>query len=220
MKVPNPTGDRPEHVSRVVLVGMMGSGKSTVGLLAAGLLGADFADSDDEVERSAGLTVKQIFETRGEASFRDAEADALHSLLGAPGPIVVAAGGGVVLREGNRELMRRDSTVVWLRAGTSELAKRIGDTDSDNDGAGRGGGDSVAGRPLLAGRQPEETLENRLGEILRERSALYESVAHFVVDTDGLPPESVAQAVASLAGVRVGEPAGNRGPSRYRGRAT
>jgi shikimate kinase len=186
---------------------MMGSGKSTVGLLAAGLLGAGFADSDDEVERSAGLTVKEFFETRGEASFRDAESDALRTLLGAPGPIVVAAGGGVVLREGNRELMRRDATVVWLRAGAPELAKRI--TDGDSNSAAHS--DRAADRPLLAGRQPHETLENRLDEILRERSALYETVAHFVVDTDGLAPESVARAVASLAGVPVGERPRDRG---------
>jgi shikimate kinase len=198
---------------------MMGSGKSTVGPMAAELLGAGFADSDDEVERSAGLTVEQIFETRGEASFRDAETEALSALLDAPGPIVVAAGGGVVLREANRELMRRESTVVWLRAGTSELAKRISDSHGDSDSDSNAETDSNHGgsgarRPLLAGRQPEETLEYRLDVILRERSALYETVAHFVVDTDGLSAESVAQAVASLAGVQVGE------SSRDRGRAT
>jgi shikimate kinase len=165
---------------------MMGSGKSTVGRLVADLLHADFTDSDAEVERCSGLTVAEIFRTNGEESFRDAEADALTRLLAQAGALVVAAGGGAVLRSGNRELMRREATVVWLRAGTGELTDRLGD--------GRG-------RPLLDSRatSPESIAETLFG-LARERLPLYESVAHFVVDTDGLTPKAVAEAVASLGG--------------------
>jgi shikimate kinase len=185
--VPNPTGDRTERASRVVLVGMMGSGKSTVGPLVARLLGAGFADSDEEVERSMGKSVQEIFETTGEASFRDAETDSLQTLLSGPGPIVIAAGGGAVLRAGNRELMHRGATVVWLRAGVPELAKRIG---------------VGAGRPLLASTDelaPRGDVADRLEGLLKQRGTLYESVAHFVVDTDGLEAQLVADAVASVA---------------------
>ncbi|MFZ0664770.1 MAG: shikimate kinase [Acidimicrobiales bacterium] len=166
---------RADEVPRVVLVGMMGSGKTTVGKLLAQRLGGQFADSDEEIESSRGMTIAQIFETDGEEGFRRIESEVLLSLLARDGPDVVAAGGGAVLSEANRDAMRDSSTVVWLRTGVATLAARVGSGDT---------------RPLLAGRALE-----RLEEINREREEIYAPVADVVVDTDDLPPESVTESV-------------------------
>jgi shikimate kinase len=180
--VPNPTRDHA-HVQpaseerRVVLVGMMGAGKSTVGALLSTGLGTGFADSDREVERALRMKVPEIFEHRGEGEFRRAESHALEVLLGPGGPGVVAAGGGAVLEERNRELIRSRATCVWLRTGPRTLADRLGDG---------------AGRPLLSGG----VLSDRLEALARERYPLYESVADLVVDTDD-PALPDARAVAA-----------------------
>ena len=109
-----------------MLVGMMGSGKTTVGRLVAQRLGRRFVDSDEQVEARAGRTVREIFEAEGEAAFRALEAGALAEALAAPEPAVVAAAGGVVLDPGNRRALREAATVVWLRAGPGVLASRAG----------------------------------------------------------------------------------------------
>jgi shikimate kinase len=170
-------GDGSGRALRVVLVGMMGSGKTTVGKLVASRLGCGFSDTDDEVELNACLTVREIFERSGESVFRHAEAEALSALMAVGGPRVVAVGGGAVLSEANRQVMRRDATVVWLRTRAGTLTERVGTGE---------------GRPLLAS---EGHVQGRIAELNDERGALYETVAHVVVDTDGLSPESVADAV-------------------------
>jgi shikimate kinase len=175
---------------RVVLVGMMGSGKTTVGRLVAARLESSFSDTDEEVEAFAGVSVQQMFERSGEAAFRRAETDALTTVLAPCGPRVVAVGGGAVLSEANREVMRREATVVWLRTSVGTLTDRVG---------------SGEGRPLLGGgsngraeeAQGVQGAQGVLAELSAEREGLYESVAHVVVDTDDLSPESVADAVVS-----------------------
>jgi shikimate kinase len=167
----------------VVLVGMMGSGKSTVGRLVADRLGSGFSDTDAEVEAFAGISVQEMFETSGEAVFRRAETEALATLLSHGGPRVVAVGGGAVLSETNREVMRREATVVWLRASVGTLTDRVGTGE---------------GRPLLGHTTQIDTAGSRLAELIGERECLYESVADLVVDTDDLSPEEVADAVVSV----------------------
>jgi shikimate kinase len=158
----------------------MGSGKSTVGRLVAERLGTEFADTDDEVERACGLSVAAIFELHGEPFFRRAESDALARLLAPGGPGIVAAGGGAVLEPANRDLMHRSAVVVWLRTDVATLTDRLGNGE---------------GRPLLSG---EDQMAERIEQLRRERSDLYESVAGIVLDTDRRSPESVAEAVVSL----------------------
>jgi shikimate kinase len=159
---------------RLVLVGMMGSGKTTVGRQLAARLGWAFRDSDSMVEASTGSTVAELFAAQGEAGFRSEESRVLAEALAGAGPVVVSAAGGVVLAPENRALLA-SHTVVWLRADPATLAARIGD--------GRG-------RPLLAA-DPAGTLV----DLDAVRRPLYEEVADVVVDVDALDPATVVDRV-------------------------
>jgi shikimate kinase len=173
-----------------VLVGMMGSGKSTVGRILAQRWGRRFLDSDQVIERRLDRTVAEIFRHEGEAAFRRLESEALEEALEATPPAVVAAAGGVVLDRGNRALLAGEPTVVWLRAAPEVLAERIARAGQDH-------------RPLL-----EEDPEGVLRRMADDRTDLYAEVADAVVDVEGLGPEQVADAVvAAVAGVGAGEPA-------------
>ena len=163
---------------RLVLVGMMGSGKTTVGRQLAGRLGWDFFDSDAMVEASTGSTVPELFAERGEEAFRAEEGRVLAEALAATSPAVVSAAGGVVLAAENRRLLAARAVVVWLRAEPSTLATRVG---------------SGTGRPLL-----EDDPAARLVELDAVRRPLYEEVADVVVDVDGVDPEQVTDRILAL----------------------
>jgi len=150
----------------ISLIGMPGSGKSTVGKEVAHRLGLAFADCDKAIEHRAGCSIAALFEREGEGAFRDLESEVLASLV-ARGPSVIATGGGVVLRAANRELLRARTRCVYLRAGLDLLWKRL---RRDHR------------RPLLQVADPRR----RLREMSAEREPLYEGTAHWIVDTDGL----------------------------------
>jgi shikimate kinase len=158
------------------LVGMMGSGKTRGGRLAATRLGVGFADTDEEVSRSVGLPLAGVWASMGEAGFRDLEREAVAGLAGFAG--VVATGGGVILDEGNRQIMS-SGRVVWLRAPPRALAVRVSGTE----------------RPLLHGDRPDVETLTRL---LAEREELYRAIAHHEVDTESLDVEEVAHRIESL----------------------
>jgi len=161
---------------RVVLVGAMGAGKSTVGRLVAEQLGTSFLDTDEVVEQETGKAVAEIFIDDGEARFRELErravADALQSHDG-----VLALGGGAVLDAATRDLLD-GHPVVFLRVGLSDAAKRVG---------------LGVSRPLLLGN-----VRGRIKQLLDERTPIYEAVAAHVVDTDGLTAEDVAERVRAV----------------------
>lgn len=169
---------------------MMGSGKTTVGELLAKQLGATFVDSDEQVEAATGRSVREIWESDGEAAFRKEEAEALKRAVtegggggeGGDGRVIGVAG-GAVLDPSNRLLIAEAGTVVWLRAKVETLVDRV----SDSGGEGDGEGDH---RPLLAD-DPEGTL-TRLSQ---ERRALYEEVADIIVDVDDATPEGVVERI-------------------------
>jgi shikimate kinase len=169
---------KSEHV---LLVGMMGSGKSTVASLVADCLDRQCVDTDEEVERAAGKTVEDIFREEGEAAFRAEERRALAAAVAAADPAVIAVAGGAVLDAGNRRLIGCAGTVVWLRAGIGTLIGRLGDG---------------SGRPLLAA-DPAAALR----DLAQVRGPLYGALADAVVDVDGHSPDEVAalviEAVAS-----------------------
>ena len=171
---------------RVLLVGMMGAGKTTVGKLLARRLGWRYVDSDDEVQAVTGRTVKELFEAGGEQAFRPLESEALAAALDDDRPAVVSVAGGAVLDPANRGLLRRAGTVVWLRATPETLLERVR-ADASAAHARPGGVDH---RPLLD-RDPAGTITR----LERERRPIYAEVAEVVVDVDGLAPEAVAERV-------------------------
>jgi shikimate kinase len=177
-------------VDRIVLIGMMGAGKTTVGRLMAERLGWQHLDSDAEVTAATGRTVPELFEEQGEAAFRAQEARVLAEALSGALPVVVSAAGGVVLSPSNRDLITGSGTVVWLRADPALLARRVG---------------TGTGRPLL-----DDDPGARLTELDEVRRPYYQALAQVVVDVDDLTPEQVVDrvlsdpAVASAGAGRVG----------------
>jgi shikimate kinase len=163
-------------VSHLVLIGMMGVGKSTVGRMVAAELDRPLFDSDEMIEERTGRTVREIWETDGEPAFRTLETDTLLEALAEPEPSVIAAAGGVVLSEHNRDaLQAADAQVVWLMADVEVLVDRV-----------RNGGH----RPLLDD-DPEATLRR----LYAVRAPLYQEVADAIVSVDHRSPNEVAKAV-------------------------
>jgi shikimate kinase len=162
---------------RLVLVGTMGAGKTSVGRRLAKSWGVAFRDTDHDVEASEGRPVSDIFVDSGEAHFRELEraavADALATHEG-----VLALGGGAVLDESTRSALAGHE-VVFLRVGLSDAAKRVG---------------LGASRPMLLGN-----VRGRIKQLIDERTPVYESVAVHVVDTDGLGVDEVVERVRRLA---------------------
>ncbi len=160
----------------LVLVGMMGAGKSTVGRILSERLGRPLVDTDQRIEASTGKTVRQIFADEGEPAFRALETQVLRESLDQDDPSVIAAAGGVVLDPENRRLLvESEARVVWLRADTALLVERV-----------RNG----AHRPLLD--EDPATVLQRMAET---RGDLYREVADLIVTVDGRPANEVAEAV-------------------------
>jgi len=168
---------------RMVLVGMMGAGKTTVGRALASRLGWRFLDSDTMVEESTGSTVAELFASGGEEAFRSEESRVLAEALSADAPAVVSAAGGAVLAPANRELLATSGAVVWLRARPETLAARVGDGHD---------------RPLL--RDDPAAV---LAELDAVRRPLYGEVADVIVDVDDLDlPTVVDRILAATAFAR------------------
>jgi len=146
----------------ISLVGMPGSGKSTVGRHLARQLGMPFFDSDHEIEARIGMPIRDYFAAQGEPAFRDLEQQVMGELTARDG-IVLATGGGAVLRQANRDALRARTTTFYLRSSPEEIFRRLRhDTQ----------------RPLLQVADPQK----RLRELYRERDPLYRRAAHFVVE--------------------------------------
>ncbi|MEI8336178.1 MAG: shikimate kinase [Actinomycetes bacterium] len=161
----------------LVLVGLMGSGKSSVGALCAKRLERKFVDTDHMVEAAAGISVARIFATRGENEFRELERVAVSAASASEVPLVISCGGGVAVDPVNRQALRESGYVVWLDAPIPELAERA----TRKSGA----------RPLLADGDPVATLQ-ALAEV---RYGAYESMADVRIDTAGLAVSAVADLV-------------------------
>ncbi|RDL45386.1 shikimate kinase [Marinomonas piezotolerans] len=161
----------------IILVGPMGAGKTTIGRLLSQHLGREFFDSDRVIEDNAGADIPWIFEKEGEEGFRRRETHALQSMLEQDlPPVVLATGGGIVMKEENRELLKHQALVVYLSASVNQQLQR---TSKSNN------------RPLLKQGNPKDTLK-RLFAI---RDPLYREVASVVVETDARHPKAVANKV-------------------------
>ncbi len=161
--VPLATQPAPAIPGNIFLVGLMGAGKTSVGRLLAKRLGKTFCDCDQEIERRTGVKIPVIFEIEGEAGFRSREAAMLRELT-ARNDIVLATGGGAILREENRQTLTKSGTVVYLRASLDDLWQR---TRHDRS------------RPLLQTPDPRAKLE----ELFALRDPLYREIATIVIDT-------------------------------------
>lgn len=157
------------------LIGPMGAGKTTIGRLLAQELSLEFLDSDQVITERTGVDIPTIFEFEGEEGFREREAAVIDDLTRRKG-IVLATGGGAVLREGNRRHLAERGFVVYLRASVDQQVLR---TKRDRN------------RPLLQTENPRAKLE----ELMRVRDPLYREIAALTVDTDRASARSVAQRI-------------------------
>lgn len=185
-----PAPPSPEHIApaarSVVLVGLMGAGKTTVGRRLARALHLPFRDADAEIELAAGRSVAEIFAERGEGEFRAGERRVIQRLLEGP-RLVLATGGGAFMNPETRRLIRGRATSVWLRAELDVLARRCGRRNT---------------RPLLQTGDPREILER----LARERYPVY-AEADLTVETSESPHDAAVAAILEALG-RTGGRAG------------
>ena len=165
------------YPKKIILVGPMGAGKSTIGRLLARQLDLPFKDSDSEIEERCGADIPWIFDVEGESGFRLRETAVLKSLIDEP-TLVLATGGGIVLCQENRLLIRQADIVIYLVADIEQLVKR---TEKDKK------------RPLLQVDNPER----KIRQLIFERDALYREVATCVVMTDARSPKILAKQIAT-----------------------
>ncbi|HUN94185.1 MAG TPA: shikimate kinase [Burkholderiaceae bacterium] len=179
MATDDPAGEdlrpAPDHPESIVLVGMMGSGKSTVGRHLARACGFAFVDCDKELERRSGVTISTIFELEGEAGFRQREAKLLAELAVRP-RTVLATGGGAVLLPENRRALREHGLVIYLDASADELARRVA-----RDGS----------RPLLQVADPRQ----RIRDLLLVRVPLYREAAHLTFRSGASNPTRLVERI-------------------------
>ena len=178
---PRTENREPQRGMNIVLVGLMGSGKSTVGRITAQNLGFGFVDTDQIIIEAAGRSIPDIFASEGEAGFRKREAEALQSLLGRQG-LVIATGGGIVTQTQNLAILKKLGYVVWLNADPGTLHHRTARSDD---------------RPLLKQGDPAETLR----KLYEARRARYAQVCDLKITTDNLSAHDVAYGVSESARV-------------------
>jgi len=162
----------------IVLIGLRGSGKTTIGKVVAKRLGKQFIEMDELIVQRLGLSIPEIVNRYGWQKFRNMEAEVTREVARLDN-VVNATGGGVVTREENVRELKKKGKLVWLKANTDTLLRRIGNGQS---------------RPSLTGKPQQKDME----VVLAERSPIYERVADFIIDTEGKMPEEVAEAIVKL----------------------
>ena len=165
-------------LSNVFLIGPMGAGKSTIGRLLASDLRLEFKDTDKEIEDRSGVDIPWIFDMEGEQGFRNREAAVLAD-LSLLDRVLLATGGGIILKPENRRVLSSNGRVVYLMTSVDEQVRR---TNRDKR------------RPLLQTDNPRQVLT----ELMNIRHPLYQEVADYTIDTDGRSPKAVAQELARM----------------------
>jgi shikimate kinase len=174
----------------IVLIGMPGCGKSALGRRLAPRLELPFIDVDEEIERAAGKTIKEVFADHGEAYFRDGERKVIARLL-ASGPQVLATGGGALMSEETRARIRHSGVAVWVKADAALLVRRVTKRNT---------------RPLFEGRDPEAVVR----DLMAARHPLYASVADLIVESRDVPHEVIVEEIMEAL-ARCPLPAGEGG---------
>jgi len=152
-------------MKNIVLMGFMGAGKTTIGKKLAKALEYEFIDTDERIEKEQGRKISDIFAEDGETAFRDMETELLKRLCKEDGRFVLSIGGGMPVREENRELLRKIGRVVYLKTSKEEIIRRVsGDTN----------------RPLLKGG----VLEEKVSSLMNARENIYIETAHKILNTD------------------------------------
>ncbi|MGR9088427.1 MAG: shikimate kinase AroK [Gammaproteobacteria bacterium] len=164
-----------KHSENIYLIGLMGAGKTTIGRQLAKALKRPFYDSDKTIEENTGVDIPTIFEFEGESGFRERERKTIRQLTQKQG-IVLATGGGAILLEENRKLLKENGFVVYLQCSVARILER---TRRDTQ------------RPLLKASNPRERLESLFGE----REPLYLSCADFKIDTGSMPSKVVVNRI-------------------------
>ena len=167
----------------VILCGMMGAGKTTIGIKVAEVTDLRWYDTDELIVDKHGK-ISDIFEYYGEAYFRKIETDIVKELA-MQDKLVISTGGGLVLKKENNEVLQKNGKIVFLRASLDTLAKRL-----KVDGT----------RPLL--ENSTEGIRDRLARLMKERTSVYEHVADYIVDVDGKTPEQIAAEIVEMLGLQ------------------
>lgn len=163
-------------MNNIVLIGFMGSGKTTFGRWVSRRHNRKFYDTDEYIEKKQNTTISEIFATKGEEAFRDMETETVKELSDTLDNCVISVGGGLVLREVNRELLRKLGTVVYLKASEEELCKRLSKDTK---------------RPLLQGCGLHEKIHN----LMEQREDIYLDAADMIVDTQKMSFEQMYTAI-------------------------
>ncbi|NMA04040.1 MAG: AAA family ATPase [Clostridiales bacterium] len=159
----------------IVLIGFMGSGKTSVGTELSTLLQMDYIDTDDIITENSGMSINEIFSAYGETRFRNLETKAIESLQDFRNTII-SCGGGVVLNPKNVDLLKNNGRIVWLKVSPKEVYNRLSGDDN---------------RPLL---KDNFTME-KLSQILEDRLPLYENAGDIIIDTDGKNVQEIAKEI-------------------------
>jgi len=163
----------------LILCGMMGAGKTTIGIKIAEITGRRWYDTDGVIVDKHGK-ISDIFEYYGEAHFRKLETEVIKELA-AMDNLIISTGGGLVLKSENNALLKKNGKIVFLRASHETLSRRL-----HVDGT----------RPLL--QTSTESIRDRLSRLMKERTPIYEHVADYVVDVDGKEPEQIAKEIIEI----------------------
>ena len=153
-------------INNIILVGPMGSGKTTIGRRLSERLSLDFFDSDHEIVNTTGVSIDHIFDVEGEKGFRARESDVLKKLCNMPN-IVLATGGGAVILEENRELMKKAGSVIYLLSSVDQILRRTAKSKT---------------RPLL---EKSNNRRKTISDILEARDPLYKEVSSHIINTNG-----------------------------------
>ena len=166
-------------MNNIVLMGFMGAGKSTIGRELARTLQCEFIDTDEWIEKEHGRKISDIFAKEGEIAFRDMETNLLKYLQNRDDQFVLSIGGGMPIREENRELLRKIGTVVYLKTSKEEIIRRVAGNKN---------------RPLLQGGNLEEKVTN----LMNAREHIYMETAHREIVTDKKYPKRVVEEILAL----------------------